>query len=188
MNTMQSIRRALDARTKDIAALGRSRELSLALTTCQQGRMLLGVTLRLMGASTPYPESDNPESPVVAPAADTCSPEYEPQLPENPIAAVKTVRDRLAHDIVILEKIHSEMWPRHVGRHGEHVFERGYTEILLAKNWLGMELSDRAQARDKKAAAAKVKKPEPLIGGSPRGQTSEEEAAAAAPPPAAPSA
>lgn len=159
MNNLKQIRRALDARAKDIAALGRTRELSLALTTCQQGRMLLGNALKLLGSSTPYPEASNPQSPRVEPPVDVTDADYAPNLPEDAIAAVKEVRRRFEQQILELDAARQKLWPRHVGTSAESVFEAAYVEILIAKSRLGMELSDRGAARDKKVAAAAKAKP-----------------------------
>lgn len=160
---IQALRRALDARTQDIAALGRSRELSLAFTSLQQGRMLLGNTIKLLGGSTPYPEASNPKSPRIEPPADVTTADYAPELPEDPVAAVKTVRERLESQVAGMELLRAALFPRHVGTLAESVFEAAYVQLLLAKNWLGMELSAIGSgARDKKKElekpAAKVPK------------------------------
>lgn len=47
-----------------------SRERSLAVTKIQEAIMWLGMDLKDMGTPNPYPQSYNPESPVVEPTAD----------------------------------------------------------------------------------------------------------------------
>lgn len=47
-----------------------SRERSLALTKMQEAVMWLGMDLKEMGTPNPYPQSYNPESPVIEPTAD----------------------------------------------------------------------------------------------------------------------
>jgi hypothetical protein len=47
-----------------------SRERALAITKIQEAIMWLGMDLKRLGNPNPYPESYNPESPVVSPTAD----------------------------------------------------------------------------------------------------------------------
>jgi hypothetical protein len=47
-----------------------SRERSLAMTKIQEAIMWLGMDLKDLGTPNPYPQSYNPESPVVDPTAD----------------------------------------------------------------------------------------------------------------------
>jgi hypothetical protein len=48
----------------------KSRERSLAITKIQEGIMWLGMDLKGLNASNPYPESYNPENATVEPTAD----------------------------------------------------------------------------------------------------------------------
>ena len=47
-----------------------SRERSIAITKLQEAIMWLGMDLKDLGTPNPYPQSYNPESPVVEPSAD----------------------------------------------------------------------------------------------------------------------
>lgn len=47
-----------------------SRERSLAVTKIQEAIMWLGMDLKAIGTPNPYPNSYNPESPVIDPTAD----------------------------------------------------------------------------------------------------------------------
>lgn len=47
-----------------------SRERSQAITKIQEGIMWLGMDLKALGTPNPYPESKNPDSPVIEPTAD----------------------------------------------------------------------------------------------------------------------
>lgn len=47
-----------------------SRERSLAITKIEEAIMWLGMDLKAQGTDNPYPQSYNPESPVIAPTAD----------------------------------------------------------------------------------------------------------------------
>jgi len=56
---------------KDVSGARPSRERSLAITKIQEAIMWLGMDLKAIGESpNPYPESYNPESPVIEPTAD----------------------------------------------------------------------------------------------------------------------
>lgn len=152
MNQITDLRTALDERVLDLARLQKSRETSLALTTLQQGRMLLGAVLKEFGNATPYPQADNPLSPEVAPAANVARVAYDPQLPENDIAAVKTVRSRLAGSITLVECLRPEIAQACRDTLGDLALvslDAARTELVLSKNWLGMELSRLALAAEK---------------------------------------
>ncbi len=148
-NKIQQIRVALDERSIDIAALGKSRELALALTTCQQGRMLLGVCLKLRGTATPYPHADDPKSPVISPRCDTAPADYHTGLTTDDVGATKEVRRRLGESIDALGELRRQIWARSYGHLDETVFDRAYCELVLAKNWLGMRLAEIAKAPTK---------------------------------------
>ena len=47
-----------------------SRERSLAVTKIEEAIMWLGMDLKAQGTENPYPQSYNPESPVIEPTAD----------------------------------------------------------------------------------------------------------------------
>ena len=64
-------RLALDGLGQYIQTLIPSREVSLAFTACQLGKMWLGKVLQAMEVSNPYPESKNPNSLQVEKTADT---------------------------------------------------------------------------------------------------------------------
>lgn len=64
------IRRDLDGILQSLKSLAPSRERNIAITKLQESIMWLGQDLARLGAANPYPESKNPESSVVKPAAD----------------------------------------------------------------------------------------------------------------------
>lgn len=63
-------RRNIDTIIQDIKALESSRETSLAITKLQEAVMWLGMNLKRLGATNPYPESKNPDSLRIEPTAD----------------------------------------------------------------------------------------------------------------------
>jgi len=63
-------RKELDEALQSVRMLIPSRESSLAITKIQEAIMWLGMNLKRLGTENPYPESYNPESPVIEPTAD----------------------------------------------------------------------------------------------------------------------
>jgi hypothetical protein len=65
------LRQATDAIIQEVKALPSSRERSLAITKLQEGVMWLGMDLKRLGESNPYPSSKNPETgTTIEPTAD----------------------------------------------------------------------------------------------------------------------
>jgi hypothetical protein len=67
----KQLRRDLDDKLQHLKDSPRkSRERSIAITKLQEAIMWLGMDLKDLGTPNPYPQSYNPESPVVEPTAD----------------------------------------------------------------------------------------------------------------------
>lgn len=66
----KQLRKDLDALLQKLQEADKSRERSIAITKLQEAIMWLGMDLKRLGTPNPYPESKNPESPVVHPTAD----------------------------------------------------------------------------------------------------------------------
>jgi hypothetical protein len=66
----KTLRKNLDDQLQQLKLLPSSRERALAITKLQEAIMWLGMDLKRLGAPNPYPESYNPENPVVEPTAD----------------------------------------------------------------------------------------------------------------------
>lgn len=66
----KQLRVLLDGNLQILKVMAPSRERSLAITKVQEAIMWLGMDLKRLGTPTPYPQSYNPESPVVEPTAD----------------------------------------------------------------------------------------------------------------------
>lgn len=60
----------LDNALQNVKKLQPSREVSLSITNLQQSIMWLGMHLKEIGTTNPYPESYNPSSTKVEPVAD----------------------------------------------------------------------------------------------------------------------
>lgn len=68
-NTKQ-LRKDIDEVLQRVKSLDKSRETSLTITKLQEATMWLGMNLKRLGESDPYPESRNPESQRIEPTAD----------------------------------------------------------------------------------------------------------------------
>jgi len=64
------LRKELDERLQQIKQLPPSKERALSITKLQECIMWLGMDLKRLNEPNPYPESKNPDSPVIEPTAD----------------------------------------------------------------------------------------------------------------------
>lgn len=134
------LRMAVDKAIKSVNFLPKGREVSLAFTNLERCKMWLGKVLEAIGVTTPYPESNNPESKVIEPQAD----QSEETLFNNPaeldeVEAIKIVRQylhRLTADMVALYK-------NHIG--GAQMvrlsLENSLSALSESKMWLGGALN-----------------------------------------------
>lgn len=122
--------------------IGPSREASLAVTSLQASRMMLGAVAQRLGSPNPYPQADNPASAEILPMADMPE-EAPPSLPEDPVAAVKVLRAQLEESIQDLMRLRTQLWPagRRYGNLEESLFDRALEDAILAKQWLGEQLA-----------------------------------------------
>ncbi len=67
---VKSLRQGLDGQLQKLKELPSTREVSLSITKIQEGIMWLGMELKRLGEANPYPDSYNPESPVIDKTAD----------------------------------------------------------------------------------------------------------------------
>lgn len=134
---------ALAALLAAFQEVGQSRELSLAITELQGGRMLLGTVAQRLGSANPYPQADNPASAEIAPSADLAPVSLWGTLgvPADLVVAVKTLRVRLQIEIDGLEAFRREQWPRSYGTLEEELFDAALVKLFLAKQWLGEQLA-----------------------------------------------
>lgn len=70
VSAVKALRRDLDGQLQRIKSLTQSRETSLAITKMQECIMWLGMRLKSIGETDPYPESRNPDDPTIHPTAD----------------------------------------------------------------------------------------------------------------------
>jgi hypothetical protein len=66
----KALRKSLDENLQQLRALTPSREVSLSITKVQEAIMWLGMNLKQLNDTKPYPESYNPANTIVEPTAD----------------------------------------------------------------------------------------------------------------------
>ena len=66
----KQLRKDVDDIIQRVKGLDQSRETSLVITKLQEGVMWLGMNLKRLGETDPYPKSRNPESDRIEPTAD----------------------------------------------------------------------------------------------------------------------
>lgn len=66
----KELRRDLDAQLQKLKSLPPSRERALSITKLQEAIMWLGMDLKRLNETNPYPSSYDPSSPRVEPTAD----------------------------------------------------------------------------------------------------------------------
>lgn len=67
---IKACRKALDEVLQDIKELDSCREVSISITKTQEAIMWLGMDLKRIGETNPYPENYNSKSTVIEPTAD----------------------------------------------------------------------------------------------------------------------
>lgn len=141
-----SLRVELSKRLADAQVVGRSRELSLAVTSIQSARMLFGSVALALGSTNPYPEADKPASAVIHPSADLAV-DYLPPVvsPLNQVGGVKGLRVDMQVAIDAAVALRSELWARPyasaISITAEVLFDRALVELFIAKQWLGEQLA-----------------------------------------------
>lgn len=129
---VKALRLKIDTVINTINALPeKSRETSLAYTWAQDSKMMLGRVLKEMNQANPYPESRNPDSPVIEKMADHTNETLPIAAGADLIAIVKTLRAEC-------EKIETELLP--CVTNGVY-YRESWMSITRAQLWLGMELN-----------------------------------------------
>lgn len=67
---VKELRVGLDAQLQILKSLSPSRETSLSITKIQEAIMWLGMEMKRINDTNPYPESYNPTNTVIEPTAD----------------------------------------------------------------------------------------------------------------------
>ena len=67
---VKELRVGLDAQLQILKSLSPSREVALSITKVQEGIMWLGMEMKRINDTNPYPESYNPTNTIIEPTAD----------------------------------------------------------------------------------------------------------------------
>ena len=163
---IKKIRQELDGLAKVTASLPPTREVSLAKTSFEISKMMLGKVLSEIGAANPYPESKNPGSQTIEPTADSITP-FLLNPEHTHISHVKEIRQHA-------DRLCNEMWdlitPSVPGTGIEKFFlfrGEAFIECQKAMMWLGMELG---RIRDVENATAERAKDVPQSNGPAAGE------------------
>ena len=146
---IKEFRVKLDAIHKTVLSLGKSRELAIAATGLQNGKMWLGELLKSIEATSPYQnEGKRQHISDIEPEADTSSQLLDMGY-RNPIGKLDLIREELRNFITLFrEKIEyapfSERPKALMEEWNEDMFlmshKMAVVHITEAKNWLGQEL------------------------------------------------
>ncbi len=152
MTPTQSIRNfriQIDILINSIPLLKPSAEVTLAKRELQRCKMWLGKALSEFGSPTPYPESENPKSPVIEKQAEHTQedlyPIFKDQIHEHDqskrnIAYIKCMRAEIEKQV---EKFDELPEPQDADDREKYLLfiTTAYTALVESKMWLGEELN-----------------------------------------------
>lgn len=146
--TIKSIRTEIDSLSKLSSKLKPSREISLAKTSFDSSKMMLGKVLEEMGTENPYPESKNPNSPIIEKTADTGSIQnLNTELDHiGNVKAIRLFADEVCNKIKGSFTVHDLRTLQYV------YTEAAFLDCSRGMMWLGMELG---RIRDEEEATKK---------------------------------
>lgn len=154
---IKDIRLRISRYQNSISLLEQSREISLVKTNLDRGFAWLGKTMEFLGSTTPYVQSENPDSKAIEPTADitqtTLSQEWV-ILDNTQTAKVKDFRHRLQDTINNVESIMGSLYINGNGVAGRKpviAIEQAFISLIDAKMWLGWELGRIKQVSEKMA-------------------------------------
>jgi hypothetical protein len=145
---VKKIRVEIDRYFTTLGQMQPSREISIAITCTQNGKMWLGQLLKALGTENPYPDSKNPINTNIAPTADTFDGDVKKDLEGiGHIQQVKIMRSRLSEGYKLIEEIQSKVKGGYNVEVENKEFElvlialqKSWEYIVEANMWLGMEL------------------------------------------------
>lgn len=144
---IKAIRVRIDSILKHIKSdVSNTRESSLAYTSVQLGFMYLGLYLGDLGAENPYPQSSNPESPVIEKHADQADADTDyfaiNSQHYNETAKVKGLRGTLQDHIDLISAI-----GRAAGTQ-RYTWAMASDKLVEGKLWLGQQLNNIRMAQE----------------------------------------
>lgn len=132
---VKEVRMELDHIFNQAKIIASSTEHSLALTNIQRGSMWLGQVLATLGATNPYPQSSDPNSPVIEERADQAkdSPAVFEKMPyETRTQSVKWLRLQLQN---IIDRLKLKV-------QYSHEITVAIDALVESKMWFGQELNN----------------------------------------------
>lgn len=172
---IKNMRVEIDARVRGVESLEGSREVSLARTALQEGKMFLGLALRQLGEATPYPKGEDTQTREVDPSVDVAA--AGSVVPgTDRVQAIKQLRAELAELLKTFD-VGEALDPGAVHFKASRWMRESETALARARLWLGEAL--RVEAGKPEAgvseagvsAGSKAKEPEV---GKPEARVSEE--------------
>lgn len=144
---IKAIRVQLDNHFTTLGQMTPSREISIAITSTQNGKMWLGRVLKGLGAENPYPESKNVLNTDIAPTSDVFEGDVRKNLAGiGHLQQVKLMRKRLTDCYEELQSIKDEQNNSIINSENKNVksimlaIHKSWEYIVEANMWLGMEL------------------------------------------------
>ena len=136
-----------------VNAIGvQTRQTALSATDIQRSKARLGVSIKFLDEQNPYPESMNPESPVIEPEVDVeVVPPPEDFMSFDTVGRVKYVRrelqSKVIDEIAMIKKLVNasgeEGYPESV-----EFLTQAWVSAIDAKGWLGYELGNIGKQMD----------------------------------------
>ena len=134
---LKEYRVKLDKIQKVMSALTPSREISISITSIQNGKMWLGKTLEYLGQDNPYPNSKDASNTKIEPTSDVWIGDLEREL--NGIAHIQKVKQLRKELTDIYEEIKS-IKDIDFETLTFHTIVNSWNYIVESNMWLGMEL------------------------------------------------
>lgn len=124
-----------------MGGMEKSREISIAITSAQNGKMWLGKVLQRLDQPNPYPESKNASNTKIEPTADTWVGDLERELKGiGHIQKAKQLRQELTSIYEELESDKDSIFSEEMDVLLFHFLLKSYDYIVESNMWLGMEL------------------------------------------------
>jgi hypothetical protein len=144
---IKQIRVQLDKHFTTLQEMKPSREISIAITSTQNGKMWLGQVLKGLGADNPYPQSKNVLNTEIAPTSDVYEGDVRKVLEGvGHLQQVKLMRKRLTECYEELQSVKYELKKPSFNSENDNVvsiklaLNKSWEYIVEANMWLGMEL------------------------------------------------
>jgi len=151
IDSIKTLRRAIDIYVQVIILIGSSRALALARTASERSKMFLGLVLKELGTDNPYPNSQDPTNTKIEPTADKAdSAEFIQKMKEASevhtkaaqihISKIKFLRNEI--QLTLDEMDENIMKAEAPSNRAAFWALQSFAALTEAKLWLGMELAE----------------------------------------------